>query len=129
MLYPAQENLPCERDADVSAWSVQWPWDHGTCRTHTTLRRLEHPLLQFLLPAERGVAVFYADYFEGRPTAYGETYRADRLTAAHQTHPLGTLLKVTRLDTRRSVIVRVNDRGVHCDGCVIQLSKVAACVD
>jgi rare lipoprotein A len=76
--------------------------------------------------AERGIAVFYADYLEGQPTAYGETYRRDEMTAAHRTHPAGTMLKVTRLDTKRSVVVRVNDRGAYCDGCVIDLSKVAA---
>ena len=76
--------------------------------------------------AERGLAVYYADYLEGQPTAYGEVYRRDQLTAAHRTHPSGTLLKVTRLDTRRSVIVRVNDRGAYCDGCVVDLSKIAA---
>lgn len=75
---------------------------------------------------ERGVAVFYADYLEGKPTAYGEVYHRDQLTAAHRTHPAGTLLKVTRLDNKRSVIVRVNDRGAYCDGCVVDLSKVAA---
>lgn len=77
-------------------------------------------------PVERGMAVYYADYLEGQPTAYGEIYRKDQLTAAHRTHPAGTMLKVTRLDNRRSVIVRVNDRGAYCDGCVVDLSKIAA---
>lgn len=76
--------------------------------------------------AERGIAVFYADYLEGQPTAYGDTYQRDKMTAAHRTHPAGTMLKVTRLDNNRSVIVRVNDRGAYCDGCVVDLSKVAA---
>lgn len=76
--------------------------------------------------AERGIAVYYADYLEGQPTAYGEVYRRDALTAAHRSHPAGTLLKVTRLDNQRSVVVRVNDRGAFCDGCVVDLSKAAA---
>ncbi|MEZ4992394.1 MAG: septal ring lytic transglycosylase RlpA family protein [Saprospiraceae bacterium] len=76
--------------------------------------------------AERGIAVFYADYLEGQPTAYGDVYHRDQMTAAHRTYPAGTMLKVTRLDTKRSVVVRVNDRGAYCDGCVVDLSKVAA---
>ncbi|WP_222845892.1 septal ring lytic transglycosylase RlpA family protein [Flavilitoribacter nigricans] len=76
--------------------------------------------------AERGIAVYYADYLEGQPTAYGEVYRRNELTAAHRSLPAGTLLKVTRLDNQRSVVVRVNDRGAFCDGCVVDLSKAAA---
>src|SRR5690606_1622995 len=76
--------------------------------------------------AERGVATFYADYLEGQPTAYGEFYHKDEMTAAHRSHPAGTLLKVTRLDNQRSVIVRVNDWGQLCEGCVVSVSKVAA---
>lgn len=76
--------------------------------------------------AERGIAVYYADYLEGQPTAYGEVYRRDAMTAAHRSHPEGTLLRVTRLDNKRSVTVRVNDRGAFCDGCVVDLSKAAA---
>lgn len=76
--------------------------------------------------AERGIAVYYADYLEGQPTAYGELYRRNELTAAHRSHPAGTLLKVTRLDNKRSVVVRVNDRGAFCDGCVVDISRAAA---
>lgn len=76
--------------------------------------------------AERGIAVYYADYLEGQPTAYGEIYRRNELTAAHRSLPAGTLVKVTRLDNNRSVVVRVNDRGAFCDGCVVDLSKAAA---
>lgn len=76
--------------------------------------------------AQRGIAVYYADYLEGQPTAYGEIYRRDALTAAHRSLPAGTLIKVTRLDNQRSVVVRVNDRGAFCDGCVVDLSKAAA---
>jgi rare lipoprotein A len=75
---------------------------------------------------ETGYAVYYADYLHGKSTSLGETYRKDELTCAHQSHPLGTLLKVTRLDNNQSVTVRVNDRGPTCDGCVVQLSLAAA---
>ena len=77
------------------------------------------------MPAE-GYATYYADRYVGRLTASEEVYRSDLMTAAHKTHPFGTLLRVTRLDNNRSVVVRVNDRGPFCQGCVVDLSKVAA---
>lgn len=76
--------------------------------------------------SETGLAIYYADYLHGQPTAYGETYLRDEMTAAHRFHPPGTLLQVTRLDNGRSVVVRVNDRGAFCEGCIVDVSKAAA---
>ncbi|MEM8585311.1 MAG: septal ring lytic transglycosylase RlpA family protein [Bacteroidota bacterium] len=75
---------------------------------------------------ETGFATYYAAYLAGQPTAYGEVYRPNQLTASHANLPLGTILKVTRLDNSASVNVRVNDRGGLCAGCVVVLSKQAA---
>lgn len=74
----------------------------------------------------QGLALYYADYLNGEPTAYGEVYRVDQMTAAHKTLPLGTIVKVTRIDNGASVTVRINDRGPFCEGCIIDLSRVAA---
>lgn len=76
--------------------------------------------------AEVGYAVYYADYLNGRPTALGEIYNGNIYTCAHKTHPLGTILKVTRIDNGASVVVRVNDRGPFNPGLVVDLSKIAA---
>lgn len=84
------------------------------------------PEEQAVITEERGVATFYPDYYEGSPTALGETYYSNLMTAAHQDLPLGTMVQVTRLDNNRSVNVRINDRGAYCEGCVISLSKAAA---
>jgi rare lipoprotein A len=59
----------------------------------------------------RGDASYYASFFKGRRTSNGERYDPDKLTAANRTLPFGTRLRVTRVDTGRSVVVRVNDRG------------------
>ena len=75
---------------------------------------------------ESGYALYYADYLHGRQTASGEIFSQQQLTCAHKTHPFGTLLKVTRQDNGMSVIVRVNDRGPFCDGCSVDLSRIAA---
>ena len=73
-----------------------------------------------------GQASYYHDKFEGRPTASGEPYRKEELTAAHRTYPFGTRLRVTRVETGQSVEVRVNDRGPHSPNRVIDLSRRAA---
>lgn len=76
--------------------------------------------------SESGYAIYYADYLDGRQTASGEVFSQQQLTCAHKTHPFGTLLKVTRQDNDMSVIVRVNDRGTFCEGCVVDISRIAA---
>lgn len=75
---------------------------------------------------EIGLASYYADYLQGKTTAYGETYNLSHFTCAHRSHPPGTLLRVTRLDNGAAVTVRVNDRGSFAEGFVISLSKAAA---
>ncbi len=75
---------------------------------------------------ENGKASYYADKFEGRKTASGETFRQNGLTAAHRTLPFGTKVKVINISNGKSVTVRVNDRGPFSQGRVIDLSKKAA---
>lgn len=73
-----------------------------------------------------GEASYYADKFIGRTTASGERYDPDALTAAHRTLPFGTRVRVTRLSTSASVVVRINDRGPFVRGRIIDLSHAAA---
>ncbi|MCB0571585.1 MAG: septal ring lytic transglycosylase RlpA family protein [Phaeodactylibacter sp.] len=75
---------------------------------------------------EFGLAAYYHDDFEGRKTNSGETYNPNQMTAAHMRHPFNTMLRVTRLDNNKSVIVRVNDRGPYITGRVVDLSRAAA---
>ena len=77
-------------------------------------------------PYQVGVASWYGKYFDGKPTASGEPYDMNDLTAAHPSLPLGTFVKVTNLRNGRSVVVRVNDRGPVVDGRIIDLSYSAA---
>lgn len=76
--------------------------------------------------AEAGTASFYAHRFHGRPTASGEKYDEQELTAAHRTIPFGTSVKVTNLGNGRSVILRINDRGPWVRERVIDVSYAAA---
>ncbi len=75
---------------------------------------------------EIGLASWYADRFHGRPTASGQPYDRGALTCAHPSAPFGTRLRVTDLETGRSVVVTVNDRGPHVAGRVVDLSRAAA---
>ena len=73
-----------------------------------------------------GIASWYGPRFQGRATANGETFNMHELTCAHRTLPLGTWLRVTNLRNRKSVLVRVNDRGPMVDGRIVDLSYAAA---
>jgi len=75
---------------------------------------------------ESGQGSYYADKFAGRPMASGAPYRPGRLTAAHNSLPFGTRIRVTNVRTGRSVKVVVNDRGPHVKGRVVDVSKRAA---
>lgn len=75
---------------------------------------------------ERGLASWYGDQFHGRPTATGEPFDMNALTAAHKTLPLPGLVEVTNLANGRRVVLRVNDRGPFVDGRIIDLSRGAA---
>lgn len=75
---------------------------------------------------EVGWASFYHDYFNGKRTASGELYNSKKLTAAHRTLPIGTMIKVTNLSNDRSIVVRVNDRGPFVSGRMLDLSRAAA---
>ena len=77
-------------------------------------------------PVENGVACYYARRFHGGPTASGERLDVNALTAAHRTLPFGTHVKVINRDNGKSVLVRINDRGPHNKGRVIDLSPAAA---
>ena len=73
-----------------------------------------------------GVASWYGPGFHGERTSSGEVYDQNELTAAHPTLPLGTVVRVTNLDSGRSVDVRVNDRGPFVKDRAIDLSHAAA---
>ncbi len=81
-----------------------------------TISRLDAPVATTPARTKRnryqfGKAAWYGESFHGRPTASGERFDLNQMTAAHRHLPLGTLLRVTNLNNDRAVVVRVNDRG------------------
>ena len=75
---------------------------------------------------EVGIASWYGPGFQGNHTANGEIYDMYGISAAHKTLPFGTIVRVVDLDTARSIVVRINDRGPFIEGRIIDLSKGAA---
>ncbi|MCI8209069.1 hypothetical protein AUC61_05910 [Pseudomonas sp. S25] len=75
---------------------------------------------------QTGDASYYGARHHGKRTASGEPFDQNALTAAHRQLPFGTRVKVTNLDNDKSIIVRINDRGPHTRGRLIDLSRAAA---
>lgn len=74
-----------------------------------------------------GLASWYGAVFDGRPTASGERYNMFALTACHPTLPFGSIVRVINRRNKRSVVVRITDRGdLPGEGRIIDLSFAAA---
>lgn len=79
-----------------------------------------------LRKAAQGIASWYGPGFHGRRTASGERFNQHDFTAAHRSLPFGTRVMVTNMRNGRSVVVRINDRGPHIRGRILDLSAGAA---
>ena len=75
-----------------------------------------------------GKASWYGKRYQGRTTANGEKFDMNGLTAAHRRLPFGTMVRVTNLTNKRSVVVRINDRGPYAGGRIIDVSRRAASI-
>jgi rare lipoprotein A len=100
------------------------------CASTTARRQEPAPGVPVGSPQE-GIATHYAERFAGRTTASGEKYRPGAMTAAHRTLPMGTVVRVTRIDSSGVAVagpieVRINDRGPYARGRIIDLSSEAA---
>jgi len=78
------------------------------------------------LYVEEGLASWYGHPYHGRPTANGEIYDMNKMTAAHRTLPFNTWVKVTNLENKRETKLRINDRGPFIEGRIIDLSRSGA---
>lgn len=75
---------------------------------------------------EEGKASYYANLFIGRPTANGEAFSQDSMSAAHKFLPFGTKVKVTNIDNGKTIDVVINDRGPFVRNRIIDLSRRGA---
>ncbi len=78
-------------------------------------------------PDQVGLATWYGAKFAGHKTSNGERFDPGAMTAAHRKLPFNTWVEVRRVDTGRTVRVRINDRGPWGDDAkIIDLSRAAA---
>jgi len=73
-----------------------------------------------------GQASYYSDAYHGKKTASGAKYDKNKMTCAHNDYAYGTMLKVTHLENKKSVVVKVIDRGPYLKGRIVDLSRAAA---
>ena len=73
-----------------------------------------------------GKAAWYGKKFNGRKTASGQRFNSASLTAASNTLPFGTRVKITHLNSKKSVTVRINDRGPQQADRIIDVTRAAA---
>jgi rare lipoprotein A len=95
------------------------------CFCNKTKEKIQEEKLKNIFVAE-GYACWYGSDFEGKRTANGDTFRKNKLTAAHRFLEFGTKVKVTYLENNKSVVVEINDRGPFSKGKILDLSEQAA---
>lgn len=83
-------------------------------------------MAQKVYPPKTGTASYYASKFQGRKTASGELFDNAAMTAAHNTLPMGTFIKVTNLRNAKWVVVRVTDRLHAANRRIVDLTQTAA---
>jgi rare lipoprotein A len=95
-------------------------------RPYSVLGREYTPLQTAAGFRQQGVASWYGRRYHGQKTSSGEPYDMFGMTAAHPTLPIPSYVRVTRTDTGKAVVVRINDRGPFLHGRLIDLSYAAA---
>ncbi len=117
---------PAQLEATPDAQPRFEPIKASTARPYTALGRRFVPMTALQPYSATGVASWYGKRYHGRPTASGEPYDMFSMSAAHPLLPIPSYARVTHLDTQRSVVVRINDRGPFLADRLIDLSYAAA---
>ena len=120
------DNPPTGLDSIADAVPRAEPLHRFANRPYQALGKDYVPLASVRAFRQRGMASWYGRRFHGQKTASGEPYDMYAMTAAHPTLPIPSYARVTHLGNRRSVVVRINDRGPFHAQRVIDLSYAAA---
>jgi len=99
---------------------------YGNPTSYVVMGKRYHVLNSHQGYLEKGIASWYGRKFHGRRTSSGEPYDMYAMSAAHKKLPLPTYASVTNLKNKRSIIVRINDRGPFHENRLIDLSYAAA---
>ena len=98
----------------------------GACALSPKANTASAPAAPRPIATEQGRASYYGGWRDGRRTSSGQRLDRNRMTAAHRSLPFGTSVRVRRLDSEQSVVVRINDRGPWVPSRIIDLSQEAA---
>jgi rare lipoprotein A len=121
-----EANPPADLDAIPDAAPRDEPLHRFANRPYVALGTAYIPQTARRAHREEGLASWYGRRFHGRKTASGEPYNMYAMTAAHPTLPIPSYARITALNTGKSVVVRINDRGPFHSKRVIDLSYTAA---
>ncbi len=102
------------------------PLRKSNMRPYVVLGKTYTPMTALGPYKKRGIASWYGRRYHGKKTASGEIYNMYDMTAAHTTLPLPSYARVTNIKNKKSVIVRINDRGPFLSNRLIDLSYTAA---
>ena len=117
---------PANLDRIADATPRVEPLHKWANRPYQAMGKSYTPLTSLQPFKQRGLASWYGKRFHGQKTSSGEPYDMYKMTAAHPTLPIPSYVRVTRVSTGKSVVVRVNDRGPFHSNRIIDLSYVAA---
>jgi len=117
---------PPNLDAVPDAVPREEPLHRFANRTYVALGNTYTPQTERRAHSQEGLASWYGRRFHGKKTASGEPYDMYAMTAAHPTLPIPSYARITALDTGKSVVVRINDRGPFHSSRIIDLSYTAA---
>lgn len=121
-----EANPPANLDAVPDAVPRKEPLNAAANRTYVALGTTYTPQTTLRHYSKEGLASWYGRRFQGKKTSSGERYDMYAMTAAHPTLPIPSYARVTSLDTGKSVVVRINDRGPFHSKRIIDLSYTAA---
>ena len=121
-----EENLPENLDEIPNAKPKYEALSKWASRPYVAFDKKYTPMKKIIPFKEEGYASWYGKRYHGKKTSIGEAYDMYQMTGAHKTLPLPCYIKVTNLKNKRSVIIRVNDRGPFVDNRIIDLSYAAA---
>ena len=111
--------------SETATPSVQWLPENSIINPASSTSRQAMASGESYLVAE-GKASYYSNNFHGRKTASGERFNHRHFTAAHRSLPFGASVRVINLENGKNVVVRINDRGPHLKGRIIDVSPAAA---
>ena len=119
-------NAPANIDAIPDAVPKSEPLHRYANRPYVALGKTYIPLTMTGTFKQRGIASWYGKKFNGERTSSGEIYDMYGMTAAHPTLPIPSYARITNISNKKTVIVRINDRGPFIEDRIIDLSYTAA---